>query len=201
MSMFLVLLLGALVVGAALVTVTQRNPVHAALSMLVALAGLALLFLGLRAPFLAAMQVLLYGGAIMVLFVFVIMLLTLREDEMGPPPSQERKITAAIGAVLLVGVLMFAISRRTPVELQAPRQDVAQAANEASGVPVPRGARVDFGSSEHFMRFLYTDYAVPFELITVLVMAAVAGVIVLARRPDRVSLERTKITHHAGGEA
>ena len=59
--------------------------------------------------------------------------------------------------------------------------------------PQARKNRVDFGSAEHFARFLYTDYVVPFELITVLVMAAIAGVIVLARRPDKVSLERTAL--------
>lgn len=83
MSALLVLFVGAVIVTAGIMTVTRRNPIHAALSMLVALAGLAGLFLSLNAPFLAAMQVLLYGGAIMVLFVFIIMLLTLRDDELG----------------------------------------------------------------------------------------------------------------------
>ena len=69
------------------------------------------------------------------------------------------------------------------------------------GDEVRRRTKAHYGSTEHFARVLYTDYAVPFELITVLVMGAVAGVIVLARRPDSVTLEATKITAAGGGAA
>jgi len=261
-SSFLILLIGLVVVGAAFFTVTRRNPIHAALSMLVSLAGVGFLMLALRSPFLAAMQVLLYGGAIMVLFVFVIMLLTLRDDELGPEPAYEKKLLGAGGAVVLLAVLFGSISKRQDVGYQLPHQvqleqrdglreqlgelqrrpsyagaaafqttletgkvgdpaHVRLAAEIASlearlaafqaefphaklprVTPQARKSRVDFGSAEHFARFLYTDYVVPFELITVLVMAAVAGVIVLARRPDKVSLDRTPLAarHHGMGD-
>jgi NADH-quinone oxidoreductase subunit J len=196
----LVLLLGAVMVCAGVFTVTRRNPIHAALSMLVALSGAAVLMLAMHSPFLAAMQILLYAGAIMVLFVFVIMLLTLKDEEMGPEPPVGSKRMAAVGAILLTFVLASALSARGKVEFEQPYAEARIAEIEAkTGETLPRRQRVGFGSTEHFGRFLYTDYAVPFELLTVLVMAAVAGVITLARRPDRASLERTKLT--GGGAA
>jgi NADH-quinone oxidoreductase subunit J len=181
-SSLIVLVVGALTVLAAGVTVTQKNPVYAALSMLVALGGVAALMLGLRSPFLAAMQVLLYGGAIMVLFMFVIMLLTLRQDEMGPEPPLLPRTLAALGAFGTALVLWKAIRDRGGATFEAP----------ALGD--------DFGSTEHFARFLYTDYVVAFELVTVLVMAAAAGVIVLARRPGQGSLQGARLTHHGAPE-
>ncbi len=175
MSTLLVLLAGAVVVAAALLTVTRKNPIHAALCMLVALCGVALLMLGLHATFLAAMQILLYGGAIMVLFTFVIMLLTLREDEMGPEPATASKVLGGVGAFGVLALIWSALAGRHHESFPAP------ALGEA------------FGSPSHFARFLYTDYVVAFELVTVLVMAAVAGVIVLARRHDRESLEGSRL--------
>ncbi len=190
MPTFLVLLVGALIVVAGATTVTRKNPVHAALAMLVALAGVAGLFLGLHAPFLAAMQVLLYGGAIMVLFVFIIMLLTLREEEMGPEPPTRDRVLALIGAFALLFATTFAVAGRGTEPFPVPYPEARAAAGELPGDAEKAG----FGSTEHFARFLYTDYAVAFELVTVLVMAAVAGVIVLARRPDKHELDRTRLT-------
>jgi len=187
-SALLVLLVGAVIVTAGIVTVTRRNPIHAALSMLVALGGVGGLFLAFHATFLAAMQVLLYGGAIMVLFVFIIMLLTLRDEELGPEPPPRTRLLAMTGSFLLLFVLCFALASRTKAELQVPHPEAAAAASLGGG------EQVGFGSTEHFARFLYTDYAVPFELITVLIMVAVAGVIVLARKPDATTLERTRLT-------
>lgn len=190
MPTFLVLLVGALIVVAAATTVTRKNPVHAALAMLVALAGVAGLFLGLHSAFLAAMQVLLYGGAIMVLFVFIIMLLTLREDEMGPEPPTRDRVLALIGAFALLFATTFAVAGRGTKPFPTPYPEARAAAGE-----LPADAeKAGFGSTEHFARFLYTDYAVAFELVTVLVMASVAGVIVLARRPDKHELDRTRLT-------
>jgi len=176
MANLFIFLVGGLTVAAGAFTVTRRNPVHAALAMLVALGGVAALMLGLRAPFLAAMQVLLYGGAIMVLFVFVLMLLTLREDEMGPEPPPASKLWALVAAVGTMAVLWYGV------------------ANRGGGEFRPAHLGEDFGSTAHFAQFLYTDYVVAFELVTVLVMAAIAGVICLARRPDRASLEGTRLS-------
>ena len=177
MSTLFVFALGALIVVAGLLTVTRRNPVHSALCMLCALCGLAAMFLGMRAPFLAFMQLLLYAGAIMVLFLFVIMLLTLREDELGPEPPAESRAVAAAASLGILGVLWYAIARRARVDT----------------FMTPHLGE-DFGSTEHFAQFLYTDYAVAFELVTVLVMAAIAGVVILARRPESHTLDATRVT-------
>lgn len=176
MHLFLTLVLGLATVAAGLATVTRRNPLYAALSMLLALGGVAVLMLGLHSPFLAVMQVLLYGGAIMVLFVFVIMLLTLKEEEMGPEAPPATRAMAALGSFALLGTLWWAISRREPRVFHGPVLGDA------------------FGSTEHFARFLYTDYVVSFELVTVLVLAAMAGVVALARRSDRASLEGARVS-------
>jgi len=122
------MLVGVLIVVAALMTVTQRNPIHAALSMLIALGGVGALMIGLKAHFLAAMQVLLYGGAIMVLFVFVIMLLTLREEELGPEPPHATRLLAAVGALALTFILFSALSRRSDVNFEEPYADAKIAA-------------------------------------------------------------------------
>lgn len=98
-----------------------------------------------------------------------------------------------MGAFLLLFVLCFALASRTRGELQTPHPEAKAAAAAAAGEEL-QGEQAGFGSTEHFARFLYTDYAVPFELITVLIMAAVAGVIVLARKPDSHTLERTRLT-------
>jgi len=220
-------LIGIVIVLAGAATVLQRNPIHAALSMLVALGGTAVLMAGLKAHFLATMQVLLYGGAIMVLFVFVIMLLTLKEEELGPEPSLSERLPAVIASLLIVFVLFWALAQRSkqaPVTYEKPHLDqlvdaaetrieaqrakavaeadrLGQTAKAADLPTLRRRTVVHYGSTEHFARFLYTDYAVPFELITVLVMAAAAGVIVLARRPDRHTLEGTRLSSTPAGSS
>ena len=113
MEAIFVWLIGIVIVLAGAATVLQRNPIHAALSMLVALGGTAVLMAGLKAHFLATMQVLLYGGAIMVLFVFVIMLLTLKEEELGPEPSISERLPAVIASLLIVFVLFWALAQRS----------------------------------------------------------------------------------------
>ena len=188
MPIAFVILVGALIVIAALMTVTRRNPSHAALCMVVALGGVAVLMVGLRSPFLAAMQILLYGGAIMVLFTFVIMLLTLKEEEMGPEPGRGAVGLALIVSFGMLTVLWYAIAQRGGGGFHLP--------NPGGGAGPD-----DFGSVQHFARFLYTDYVVAFELITVLVMAAVAGVIVLARRPSQLTVDGSKlVARSADGE-
>jgi NADH-quinone oxidoreductase subunit J len=179
-------LMGLVIVIASGYTVTRENPIYAALSMLVALGGTATLYLGLRSPFLATMQVLLYGGAIMVLFTFVIMLLSLKPQEMGPEPGSGSKVMAGVGALGVLSVLLYTIAHRGGGSFHLPQ-------------PGPNWMPDDWGSAEHFASFLYTDYVVAFELVTLLVMAAVAGVIVLARKPGKATLERTSLGVGAGG--
>jgi NADH-quinone oxidoreductase subunit J len=149
------------VVGSALGLVLKRNPIHGALFLVVNLAGIAALYLMLGAEFLAAAQVIVYAGAIMVLFVFAIMVLIPGKEETGPDPRRRYRLLAVpVGAVLLVELVVIAV-RRPAV---APRGPAAAGGVETIG------------------RLLFTDYLLPFELTSLLLLAAMVGVMLLAKR-------------------
>lgn len=149
------------VVAGALV-VSLRNPVHSAISMLAAFLGLAILYLKLAAPFLAALHVLVYTGAILVLFLFVIMLLNLKPEELGTEyPIRTRLFIAVLcgGLFALIALPLLQDHREFPKQ------------------PPP-----GFGTVESVGEALFTQYALPFELISALIMVAVFGGVLLAKR-------------------
>jgi NADH-quinone oxidoreductase subunit J len=149
-----------IVVGSALGLVLKRNPIHGALFLVVNLAGIAALYLTLGAEFLAAAQVIVYAGAIMVLFVFAIMVLIPGKEETGPDPRRRYRLLAVpVGAVLLAELTLIAVRR-------------------GGG---PRGPAVS-GGVETIGRLLFTDYLFPFELTSLLLLAAMVGVMLLAKR-------------------
>jgi NADH-quinone oxidoreductase subunit J len=150
-------------VGAALGLVLRRNPIHGALFLVVNLGSIAALYLMMGAEFLAAAQVIVYAGAIMVLFVFAIMVLIPGKEETGPDPRRPWRLLAAPLAVALVVELgLVVLARRS----MAP----------AVVAPQPPGGVETIG------RLLFTDYLFPFELTSVLLLAAMVGVLLLARR-------------------
>jgi NADH-quinone oxidoreductase subunit J len=152
----------AVTLGAGALVVSLRNPVHAAISMLAAFLGLAVIYLRLAAPFLAAIHVLVYTGAILVLFLFVIMMLNLKPDELGVEyPIKTRLAIAAVcgGLFALVALPLLQDKRTLPKE------------------PPP-----GFGTVETVGHALFGDYALAFELISVLIMVAVFGGVLLAKR-------------------
>lgn len=162
MSLVAFVLIAVIAVGSALGLVLKRNPIHGALFLVVNLGTVAALYLTLGAEFLAAAQVIVYAGAIMVLFVFAIMVLIPGKEETGPDPRRAWRLLALpVGALLLVQVLVIVIASRG----LAP----------AAAVPPPGGVEV-------IGRLLFTDYLFPFELTSVLLLAAMVGVLVLARR-------------------
>jgi NADH-quinone oxidoreductase subunit J len=149
--------------------VTRRNPVASALWLVVTLFSLAALFVLLNAQFLAVLQVLVYAGAIMVLFLFVIMLLNLGR---GGPTDIKGPIGLGLG-VLLAGLLL--------VQLLVLRQGGSvPALGRAVGV-APRAA-AEVGIVPALARPLFTAYLVPFELTSLLLLAAIVGAVVLAKR-------------------
>ena len=158
-------LFAAAALGSAIVVVTHRNPVHATMSLVVTLLSTAVLFVLLGSPFLAALQVLLYTGAILVLFLFVIMLLNVGRDRPGTAPSRTRSGAAVLLAFLLCGALarMFWIARddRTPPEL-----------DDA------------FVSLRGVSEQLFSTYLLPFEIIGLLLLVAVVAASWVARRED-----------------
>jgi NADH-quinone oxidoreductase subunit J len=153
-------------VASGLLVVTRRNPVYSAIWLLACFLAFAVVYLKLEAPFLAAMHVLVYTGAILVLFLFVIMLLNLKPEELGTEISRPRK--AALGA--LSAGLFAALA--VPM-WRDPRLDV-----RVDGVEAGAG----YGSAAEVGRLLFTGYALPFELVSVLVLVAVFGGVVAAKK-------------------
>ncbi len=143
--------------------VAARQPVHSALSLLVVLGSLAVLYLTLAAEFLAVLQVVLYAGAIVVLFLFVIMLLHSRTPEGRPSRVGTQWGLAVPLGVGLWGGLGYAV-------LQLP----------AAVAPVPEG----FGSTEAVGRQLFAKYLLPFELASILLLVAIVAAVVLGASPS-----------------
>jgi len=156
-------LLAGVAVGSALGLVLRRNPIHAALFLVVNLGTVAVFYLTLGAQFLAVAQVAVYAGAIMVLFLFAIFVLIPGKEETGPDPRRAYRLLALpVGAVLLaLLVAVVAIGTR----------------GRAAAGPAPDGV-------EAIARLLFTDYLFPFELTSVLLLAAMVGVLLLARRRE-----------------
>ena len=149
-------------VATALGLVIRPNPLHGALFLVANLFCVAVLYLMLRAEFLALAQVIVYAGAIMVLFVFAIMVLIPGKEETGPDPKRRYRLAAApVGALLFVQLIFVLAARRGP----------SRAPGAAPG-----------GNVETIGRLLFTDYLLPFELTSVLLLAAMVGVLLLARR-------------------
>ena len=151
----------ALALASALGVVLARNPVHAALLLVVTLVSVAVFFLQQDADLLAAVQVIVYAGAIVVLFLFVIMLLNLQVDPRSfAPPGM--LVAGGVGGVLLATLIVAAV-------LRAPA---------LTGPPVGAG----FGATEPIATLLFTSYLLPFELTSVLLLVAIVGAVVLGRK-------------------
>jgi NADH-quinone oxidoreductase subunit J len=154
------IIVATLAVASALGLVLKKNPIHGALFLVVNLGCVAVFYLTLGAEFLAAAQVIVYAGAIMVLFVFAIMVLIPGKEETGPDPRRSTRLLALpVGALLFVQLVVILVARRAP----------------------PAPVRV-VGGVESLGQLLFTDYLFPFELTSVLLLAAMVGVLLLARR-------------------
>jgi len=158
-----------LAIGSALLCITRRNPVASALWLVVTLFALAALFVLLDAQFIAVLQVLVYAGAIMVLFLFVIMLLNVgratRSDMKGP-------LGLGVG-VLLAGLMMVQL---LALRFGAPPPQLTLAPNAMAR------AAAEQGMVAAVARPLFTTYLVPFEITSILLLAGLVGAVVLAKR-------------------
>jgi len=152
----------AVTVLAALNMVLQRTPVYSALSLIVVLCSLAVVYLLLGAEFMAVIQVIVYAGAIMVLFVFVIMLLNAGREK----PSHRSRVAKWIGAPLigafLVEMLLVIWEQFPPTRAASPAP--------LDGSPVAIG------------HLLFRNYVLPFEVTSILILVAVLGAVVLAKK-------------------
>ncbi len=161
MDALLFVLLALTTIGASIALVAHRNAVYCALAMVVVFVATAILFLLLEAPFLAALQVIVYAGAIVVLFLFVISYLNLRTDSLVET-NRGAVMFAVAAAVLLAVELWVAVATRQP--------QVAPVTAEG------------FGSVEHVGEALFSRYIVAFEVTSVLLIVAMVGAVVLAQR-------------------
>ena len=175
-----VFLAGALVAaGAAVVMVTRRNPVYAALWLMLCFLAVAVMFLKLHAPFLAAIHVLVYTGAILVLFLFVIMLLNLTTKELGEEHSPPAKALAGVVCGLLF--LFLAASFLKGASDGAPFRELetVKVSVGTSKLTIPPE---DWGGVSHVGSELFGTFVVPFEIVSVLIVVAILGAVVLAQR-------------------
>ena len=153
----------AVCVAGALNLLIQRHPINSALSLIVVMGSLAALYLLLGAEFVAAIQVIVYAGAIMVLFVFVIMLLNAGEEER----SDGSHVVAVLGypaVAALVGLVAWAVVRHS------------------GSASLKLGGFV--GSTEGVGNLLFRGFLLPFEVTSVLILIAIMGAVVLARKED-----------------
>lgn len=159
---------GALAVAFALVMVMQKHPVKSVLGLVVSFFGLAACYVMLSAPFLAAIQVIVYAGAILVLFLFVLMLLNVPQESRERDP---RRIQQWVGsaAILVFGIAFVSV-------LASSGSDVPVR------VPFDRAAAADIPA---LSRRLFSDYLLAFEAVSVLLLAALVGAFALAQKEKR----------------
>lgn len=141
--------------------ILSKNPVYAAMNLVAAFFFLAGIYVLLVAHLIAFMQILVYAGAVMVLFLFVIMLLSLGDEHLFREQHRAMQVVGALGAVMLVAVLAAAIAQATGPD----------AAN------LPR----DFGTVKAVGRVLYTQFLLPFEVTSLLLLVAIVGAVVVAK--------------------
>ncbi|MFH1699045.1 MAG: NADH-quinone oxidoreductase subunit J [Candidatus Zixiibacteriota bacterium] len=147
--------------ASAVMVITVRNPVGSVLYLILSLLAQSVLYVQLSGLFIAAFLVLVYGGAILVLFLFVIMLLNIKYADLGPDSYPGIKPMAWVfGAVLLAEMVWVSMGVST-------------------GIPATNG---DFGSVPEVARLLYGKFVFPFELTSVLLLAAIVGAVIMAKK-------------------
>ena len=165
-----------MILGGAIGVIALKNPVHAALGLVLTLFGVAVQFVAMEAHFLAAVQVIVYAGAIVVLFLFVIMLLGVDESiDLSIEPIPIQRPLAAVMAVGLVGLLGAAIVRA----------EDALVINPGSGIDTAQETGNNDANIQQLASNLYGDHVFAFQLTSVLLIVAVVGTVLLTRKWPR----------------
>ena len=178
-------LLGAFAVVSALLCITQRNPIASALWLVATMFALAGIYVLLNAQFIAVIQVLVYAGAVMVLFLFVIMLLNLGRDETS---GDLRSAPVRFAAVLIGGALLaelLLVAKVTPGGMAVLRGVTGGAGSPLDAFPAGTAgqtASASQGVVGAIAEPLFRTYLIPFEITSVLLLAAAVGAVVLAKR-------------------
>jgi NADH-quinone oxidoreductase subunit J len=159
----LFIIFGLICVAGAINLLVQRHPINSALSLVVVMSSLAMIYLLLGAEFVAAIQVIVYAGAIMVLFVFVIMLLNAGAEERSRG-SRIALLVGVPGVIILASVIGWTLINRR---------------HALGGVTI---SPTNFGSTQKIAGLLFTNFLLPFEITSVLILIAIMGAVVLGRR-------------------
>ena len=171
MELFVFAVAGLMALVGAVGVVVRRNPVHAALSLVLTLFGVAVLFVQQGAHFLAAVQVIVYAGAIVVLFLFVIMLLGVdRAEDLSVEPLGIQRPLAGVIGVSLVGLLTAAVLTSESAVISS-----------GSGVTAPSVGSPD-ANVKQLAESIFSDHVFAFEITSLLLLVAVVGTVILARR-------------------
>ena len=147
------------------VMVVHRHPVKSVLALVVSFFGLAVCYVMLSAPFIAAIQVIVYAGAILVLFLFVLMLLNVGPETPVRDPRRIQRALAGVAIVVFAGLLLGLLRAH------------------GAAIPAPQGVLT--GEVAPIARLLFSEYLLPFEALSVLLLAALVGAFVLAQRETR----------------
>ncbi len=163
-------ILAIMLVASALSVIVQPSPIRSALSLVITLFLMAVTFLLLDAQLVAALQVIVYAGAIVVLFLFVIMLLNLQEEPRAMAQVATQCAAVGLGSLFLLAMVRFAVPAAQAPALAAGSAGMATA--------VPQG----FGSVPVLAERLFTHFLLAFEITSVLLLVAIVGAVVLAKR-------------------
>ena len=164
MELLIFYAIAAVCIILALMVITNKSPIGSAICLIGMMLCLAGIFALQRAHFIAVLQILVYAGAIMVLFMFVIMLLNLKNDDKDWKMRDKNKLLSALTGALLFGVLFKVISVILQGESHAPKT-------------LPE----DFGTVAVIGKALFTDFVLPFEVASILLLVAMVGALVLAK--------------------
>src|SRR5215472_10208652 len=159
----LFIVFGVICVAGAINLLVQRHPINSALSLVVVMSSLAMIYLLLGAEFVAAIQVIVYAGAIMVLFVFVIMLLNAGAEE-RTQGSRIALLLGVPGVAVLACTVGWMLIRRNP---------------QFGGVKI---SDTNFGATSEIAKLLFRNFLLPFEITSVLILIAIMGAVVLGKR-------------------
>jgi NADH-quinone oxidoreductase subunit J len=171
MELFVFVAASIMILGGAIGVIVRPNPVHAALSLVLTLFGVAVIFVSLHAHFLAAVQVIVYAGAIVVLFLFVIMLLGVdRTEDISVEPLTVQRPLAVIIGVGIAAIVSAAVVSSADI-LNRPGEGLDLTTVDSPDANIRQVARSVFG-----------DHVFAFELTSVLLLVAVVGTVLMARR-------------------
>jgi NADH-quinone oxidoreductase subunit J len=177
MELFVFIAAAAMVLAGAFGVILRANPVHAALSLVLTLFGIAVLFVAQEAHFLAVVQVIVYAGAIVVLFLFVIMLLGVdRMDDIRVEPFRVQRPVAIVIGVAIVGLVSAAVLSGAGDPSQTITGEQSVGGTLTSSEP----------NINTLARSLFSDYVFAFEVTSILLVVAVLATVVLARRPFKI---------------